>query len=53
MEVLKRTEFYDVVEEMHLECVRFDHIVHISNLDKIRRFSFESVLGTWHLELCG
>lgn len=39
MEVLKRTEFYTVVEEMYLECVRFDHIVHFSNLDKIKRFT--------------
>jgi len=38
MEVLKRVEFYNVVEEIHLECVRFDHIVHYTHLDKIRKF---------------
>ena len=38
MEVLKRSEFYEVVEQMHLEWVRFDHIVHFSNLDRIKKF---------------
>ncbi|CAI2359878.1 unnamed protein product [Moneuplotes crassus] len=38
MEVLNRTEFYTVVEEIHLECVRFDHIVHYTHLDKIKQF---------------
>ena len=38
MEVLKRNEFYSVVEEMHLECVRFDHIVHYTHLDRIKQF---------------
>lgn len=38
MEVLKRGEFYSSVEEMYLECVRFDHIVHHSHLDKIKQF---------------
>jgi hypothetical protein len=38
MEVLKRSEFYPLVEEMYLECVRFDHIVHFIHLDKIKKF---------------
>ncbi len=39
MEVLHRTEFYDTVEEIHLEYVRFDLIVYHVNLDKLRMFS--------------
>mmetsp|Transcript_6107 Transcript_6107/g.5255 ORF Transcript_6107/g.5255 Transcript_6107/m.5255 type:complete len:363 (+) Transcript_6107:936-2024(+) len=39
MEVLKRSEFYPVVEEMYLESVRFDHIVHYTHLDRIRKFT--------------
>lgn len=38
LEVLSRTEFYDVVEEMHLTFVRFDLIVYHPNLDKLRKF---------------
>lgn len=39
LEVLQRTEFYDVVEEMHLTHVRFDLIVYHPNLDKLRKFT--------------
>ena len=39
MEVLQRTEFYDLVEEMHLNYVRFDLIVYHANLDKLRKFT--------------
>mmetsp|Transcript_40135 Transcript_40135/g.61304 ORF Transcript_40135/g.61304 Transcript_40135/m.61304 type:complete len:162 (+) Transcript_40135:1030-1515(+) len=38
LEVLARSEFYDVVEEMHLTYVRFDLIVYHPNLDKLRKF---------------
>jgi Leucine-rich repeat (LRR) protein len=38
LEVLSRSEFYDVVEEMHLTFVRFDLIVYHPNLDKLRKF---------------
>lgn len=37
--MLQRTEFYDLVEEMHLNYVRFDLIVHHSTLDKLRKFT--------------
>jgi len=36
LEVLHRTEFYDTVEEIHLEYVRFDLIVYHVNLEKLR-----------------
>ena len=39
LEVLQRTEFYDQVEEMHLNYVRFDLIVYHANLEKLRRFT--------------
>ena len=39
LEVLARSEFYDVVEEMHLTFVRFDLIVYHPNLDKLRKFT--------------
>ena len=39
LEVLARTEFYDVVEDMHLTYVRFDLIVYHPNLDKLRKFT--------------
>lgn len=39
LEVLARSEFYDVVEEMHLTYVRFDLIVYHPNLDKLRKFT--------------
>ena len=39
LEVLQRTEFYQQVEEIHLNYVRFDLIVFHANLDKLRRFS--------------
>jgi len=38
LEVLARSEFYDVVEEMHLTYVRFDLIVYHPNLEKLRNF---------------
>lgn len=34
-----RTEFYDVVEEIHLIYVRFDLIVYHANLEKLRKFT--------------
>lgn len=37
--MLARSEFYDVVEEMHLTYVRFDLIVYHPNLDKLRKFT--------------
>lgn len=39
LEVLQRSEFYDLVEEMHLNYVRFDLIVYHANLDKLKRFT--------------
>ena len=39
LEVLSRTEFYNVVEELHLTFVRFDLIVYHPNLDKLRKFT--------------
>lgn len=36
--MLARSEFYEVVEEMHLTYVRFDLIVYHPNLDKLRKF---------------
>ena len=39
LEVLARSEFYDVVEEMHLTYVRFDLIVYHPNLEKLRKFT--------------
>ena len=37
--MLARSEFYDVVEEMHLTYVRFDLIVYHPNLDKLHKFT--------------
>ncbi|CAI2359108.1 unnamed protein product [Moneuplotes crassus] len=51
MEVLKSTEFYPVVEEIYLECVRFDHIVHYSHLEKIKQFSCLKKLRLAHNNL--
>lgn len=39
LEVLQRSEFYDQVEEMHLQYVRFDLIVYHANLDKLKKFT--------------
>lgn len=39
MEVLQRAEFYEQVEEIHLQFVRFDLIVYHANLDKLRKFT--------------
>mmetsp|Transcript_41892 Transcript_41892/g.30756 ORF Transcript_41892/g.30756 Transcript_41892/m.30756 type:complete len:226 (+) Transcript_41892:1492-2169(+) len=39
LEVLQRAEFYEQVEEMHLEYVRFDLIVYHSNLEKLKKFT--------------
>ena len=39
LEVLQRSEFYEVVEELHLTHVRFDLIVYHPNLDKLRKFT--------------
>ena len=39
LEVLQRTEFYQQVEEIHLNYVRFDLIVFHANLDKLRKFT--------------
>ena len=39
LEVLQRSEFYDQVEEIHLNYVRFDLIVYHANLDKLKKFS--------------
>ena len=39
LEVLQRSEFYDVVEEIHLIYVRFDLIVYNANLEKLKKFS--------------
>lgn len=39
MEVLQRTEFYDLVEEIHLIYVRFDLIVYHANLSKLKKFT--------------
>ena len=38
LEVLHRTEFYQSVEEVHLEYVRFDLIVYHVNLEKLKQF---------------
>ncbi len=38
LEVLHRSEFYESVEEIHLEYVRFDLIVYHQNLEKLRKF---------------
>lgn len=38
LEVLQRTEFYDLVEEIHLVYVRFDLIVYHLNLQKLKKF---------------
>lgn len=38
LEVLQRSEFFDVVEEMHLTYVRFDLIVYYQHLEKLRKF---------------
>lgn len=37
--MLQRSEFYDQVEEMHLQYVRFDLIVYHANLDKLKKFT--------------
>jgi hypothetical protein len=39
LEVLQRAEFYEVVEEMHLNYIRFDLIVYHANLDKLKKFT--------------
>jgi len=39
LEVLQRTEFYSLVEEMHLNFVRFDLIVYHANLEKLKKFT--------------
>ena len=39
LEVLQRTEFYDLVEELHLNYVRFDLIVYHATLQKLRSFT--------------
>lgn len=39
MEVLSRTEFYDLVEEIHLIYVRFDLIVYHAHLMKLKKFT--------------
>ena len=39
LEVLQRSEFYDQVEEMHLQYVRFDLIVYHANLEKLKKFT--------------
>mmetsp|Transcript_20323 Transcript_20323/g.19269 ORF Transcript_20323/g.19269 Transcript_20323/m.19269 type:complete len:178 (+) Transcript_20323:1533-2066(+) len=39
LEVLQRSEFYEQVEEMHLEYVRLDLIVYHQNLEKLKRFT--------------
>ena len=39
LEVLDRTEFYDQVDEIHLNYVRFDLIVFHANMAKLRKFT--------------
>ena len=39
LEVLQRSEFYDQVEEIHLNYVRFDLIVFHANLEKLKQFT--------------
>lgn len=39
LEVLQRTEFYDLVEEIHLIYVRFDLVVYHANLSKLKKFT--------------
>ncbi|CDW72990.1 leucine rich repeat family protein [Stylonychia lemnae] len=39
LEVLQRSEFYEQVEEMHMQYVRFDLIVYHANLDKLKKFT--------------
>lgn len=39
LEVLSRSEFYEQVDEMHLQFVRFDLIVYHANLEKLRKFT--------------
>ena len=39
LEVLQRSEFYDQVEEIHLNYVRFDLIVYHANLEKLKQFT--------------
>ena len=39
LEVLQRSEFYDLVEEIHLIYVRFDLIVYHANLSKLKKFT--------------
>ena len=39
LEVLQRSEFYDLVEEIHLIYVRFDLIVYHQNLSKLKKFT--------------
>lgn len=39
LEVLQRVEFYEQVEEIHLNYVRFDLIVYHANLEKLKKFT--------------
>ena len=39
LEVLQLAEFYDLVDEIHLNYVRFDLIVYHTNLDKLKKFT--------------
>ncbi len=39
LEVLQRSEFYELVEEVHLIYVRFDLIVYHANLSKLKKFT--------------
>ena len=39
LEVLSRSEFFDLVEELHLNYVRFDLIVYHATLQKLRKFT--------------
>lgn len=38
LEVLHRSEFYEQVEEIHFEYVRFDLLAYHVNLDKLKKF---------------
>lgn len=37
--MLQRSEFYDLVEELHLNYVRFDLIVYHATLQKLKKFN--------------
>ena len=39
LEVLQRSEFYDLVEEIHLVYTRFDLIVYHTSLQKLKKFT--------------